>query len=245
MKAQVNYNQKLNGIEITFQNKPSQEVLSDLKAAGFRWHRMNKYWYSKQTKKALEIALYFENKEHQEQPKEERSIIRLSKEEAFEVLKDAHDITPSDHMYDYYLKSSKQNYYFKLSDGFVIEFDRPSISKVLYYDDEYDAPSTDFENFKSYNIALNFKNSGLDRDARRFWIGLQYGKGSLVYLTDGYYCNDLPEYCPHFIRYITDQEKEDLLKAVEDMKKDYIKRLETYYKRYGKKVYAYGYWANR
>lgn len=49
-------NEKLNGIEIWFSPRPENEVLETLKGAGFRWHRMKKLWYAKQTPERLELA---------------------------------------------------------------------------------------------------------------------------------------------------------------------------------------------
>jgi hypothetical protein len=33
------------GIEIKFPNKPADEVLNELRLAGFRWHKAKKLWY--------------------------------------------------------------------------------------------------------------------------------------------------------------------------------------------------------
>lgn len=44
---QINYNEKLNGIEVSFDSKPSATVLTNLKANGFRWHHTKKIWYAK------------------------------------------------------------------------------------------------------------------------------------------------------------------------------------------------------
>lgn len=43
------YNVELNGIEVTFDEKPIQAVRDLLKDAGFRWHRAKKLWYAKRT----------------------------------------------------------------------------------------------------------------------------------------------------------------------------------------------------
>lgn len=47
--TQVNEEHK--GIEITFSAKPYSNVISKLKAYGFRWHRIKKCWYAKQSDK--------------------------------------------------------------------------------------------------------------------------------------------------------------------------------------------------
>lgn len=52
----VTYNQELNGIEISFQDKPGADIRDALKAAGFRWHNAKKLWYAKSTADRLELA---------------------------------------------------------------------------------------------------------------------------------------------------------------------------------------------
>lgn len=52
----VSYNQELNGIEISFQNKPGANIRDALKAAGFRWHNAKKLWYAKSTADRLELV---------------------------------------------------------------------------------------------------------------------------------------------------------------------------------------------
>lgn len=49
-------NNELNGIEITFDGKPSAVIRDMLKEAGFRWHRYKKIWYAKQSAEREEVA---------------------------------------------------------------------------------------------------------------------------------------------------------------------------------------------
>lgn len=49
-------NLEKNGIEISFDNIPDEEVRSELKRNGFRWHRANKLWYAKETPERLKLA---------------------------------------------------------------------------------------------------------------------------------------------------------------------------------------------
>jgi len=49
-------NEELKGIEIYFDEKPQTEVLSTLKAEGFRWHHVKKCWYNKISDAVLKIA---------------------------------------------------------------------------------------------------------------------------------------------------------------------------------------------
>lgn len=49
-------NKELNGVEIYFDIKPSEEVRNQLKALKFRWHKIKKCWYAKQNYDTLKIA---------------------------------------------------------------------------------------------------------------------------------------------------------------------------------------------
>jgi len=49
-------NPEHSGIEIKFSVKPSDEVLNELRQAGFRWHKVKKLWYVRDTPQAREIA---------------------------------------------------------------------------------------------------------------------------------------------------------------------------------------------
>lgn len=52
----ITINNELQGIEITFPEKPETAVIESLKAAGFRWHRVKKLWYAKNTAERLALA---------------------------------------------------------------------------------------------------------------------------------------------------------------------------------------------
>lgn len=56
MTATMTLNSALNGIEITFPEKPSQNTLTALKTNGFRWHGKKKVWYAKNTPERMEVA---------------------------------------------------------------------------------------------------------------------------------------------------------------------------------------------
>lgn len=50
------YNDELNGIEISFSDKPEQEIIEHLKLNKFRWSRAKKIWYAKQNEKTISFA---------------------------------------------------------------------------------------------------------------------------------------------------------------------------------------------
>lgn len=56
MTTTYNLIPELNGIEITFTDKPGDLTREELKKAGFRWHSKNKLWYAKQSPERLALA---------------------------------------------------------------------------------------------------------------------------------------------------------------------------------------------
>ena len=63
VEADVNLNEELKGIEISFSCKPSEDVLNNLKHYGFRWHRVKKIWWAKQLPDRLQFVREFFNVE--------------------------------------------------------------------------------------------------------------------------------------------------------------------------------------
>lgn len=60
---EITYNEEKNGIEIKFNDKPEKEILNKLKENGFRWHKIKKLWYAKDTEERRSFIKTFENKE--------------------------------------------------------------------------------------------------------------------------------------------------------------------------------------
>lgn len=51
-----NRNIEKNGLEISFESVPAEEIRSALKENGFRWHRINGLWYAKETPERLMLV---------------------------------------------------------------------------------------------------------------------------------------------------------------------------------------------
>ena len=49
-------NAERNGVELTFGEKPSEDVRNSLKSVGFRWHSQRKLWYAKQNAETIGLA---------------------------------------------------------------------------------------------------------------------------------------------------------------------------------------------
>ncbi|WP_144452905.1 LPD29 domain-containing protein [Bacillus subtilis] len=56
MTAVLRINEELNGIELYFDSKPEQEVLTHLKSNGFRFSGFKKCWWNKRTEKSMQVA---------------------------------------------------------------------------------------------------------------------------------------------------------------------------------------------
>lgn len=56
MTAVLRINEELNGIELYFDSKPEQEVLTHLKSNGFRYSGFKKCWWNKRNEKSMQIA---------------------------------------------------------------------------------------------------------------------------------------------------------------------------------------------
>lgn len=54
--ATMNLNAQLNGIELTFNEKPSDAIRQSLKDLGFRWSAKLGYWWARQTDERIELA---------------------------------------------------------------------------------------------------------------------------------------------------------------------------------------------
>jgi len=56
IKPGITLNEKLNGIELKFNSKPSEEIRTKLKELQFRWHSKKAIWYAKQSPERIELA---------------------------------------------------------------------------------------------------------------------------------------------------------------------------------------------
>ena len=54
--CKVLLNEKLNGVELYFENKPAQNIINSLKENSFRWNRTKACWYAKQNENTLALA---------------------------------------------------------------------------------------------------------------------------------------------------------------------------------------------
>ena len=65
MNAKLVVNQECHGLELYFPEKPDEEVLTQLKSARWRYHRVKKCWYARQNAANQDIAEQIARREHQ------------------------------------------------------------------------------------------------------------------------------------------------------------------------------------
>lgn len=186
---------------------------------------------------------------------------RLQKDEVLLLFKDfGWDVSNK-----YYQNEAKRNVYIQFNDGYVVEFRQSKIKSTMYYSDQYSAPEKDVESWIQYNMSHGWKHSRfkewMEQEKELDETGCCSGAHTRMYLETKY--NDLKTFVDlqtqldpyrytnkadeqeYFIRYLTDEEQQEILEVYEEMKNEYIKRLNAYYKRYSHKIVTNGYWANR
>ena len=147
--------------------------------------------------------------------------------------------------------------FYKTKDGLILELEKVkkiSIDKTMYYDDEYEAPEVTEKNFIIYN-RHNIPGRNLEEYLQEKENLKTRGFASGRYDYNGMYFNDYGnvqvgigwayEKDKYFKRYLTPEEENDYIELMKERKEQYIERLKKYFKRYGKHVTTYGYWANR
>lgn len=70
----ITENKALNGLEVSFKNKPSTTVLSTLKENGFRWHREKKLWYAKDNEKRRAVLLGLQEGKTISKPQQKKAV---------------------------------------------------------------------------------------------------------------------------------------------------------------------------
>lgn len=252
---QIINNKQFNGVEIYFNQKPNQNIITELKNKNFKWHTAKKCWYNKATeevKKFIETLTdgepitASEENPHEKQENILKSLTPLTDEEKINFAKSEWQ---DPKMQDFILK---QYNYYKTTDGFIFEIEKAcklSITKTLYYDDEYNAPEINFENFEWHNRFNCNKYDHLKEKAEheynKFYFAIN-GNLKNVYvcvMTDWEFKEN--QFCEKITRELTADEKQDILTLYKQQKDEYTTRLQKYWNKYKNHITTYGYWANR
>lgn len=240
--ATYTLNDTLNGIEISFSEKPTSEILTALKANGYRWHGKKHLWYAKQTAERIQLA--------QSVASEGKPIADRQSELKKTLEKIVSEYWKDPKMVKYCMKSTA--YIVELNDGDIYTIDKPSIETHFCFGYGYSGVSTD-EDYKNASDAMHYADTHED-----YFISenMKQINGYIDSLKDEslriykyiHYCGECDkrykDIC--FIRYyespasnlkdckeITSDERQALIAGYEEVKKAFKKRLDTYLKKYG------------
>ena len=244
--ASYTLNEELNGIEISFDSKPDTDTLTALKSAGYRWHRVKKVWYAKQTADRLTLATSLAELTDApinapvDRQKELKEVYRQYITEYWSDPK----------MIDHCMKTAA--YIVPLNDGDITEIDKPSIETsfcfgygmngISYEGDYEEAAETMRAAEKSTEYFIRENMKGLDG-----YIETLKDESIRTYKYV-YYCGKCNEHLKDigFYRYyeepasnlkdckeLTADERAALLAGYEEVKKAFKKRLDIYLKKYG------------
>ena len=185
----------------------------------------------------------------------ELKVLRFATDEEVEEIAKAKWNSPK--MQDFIKKSYD---YIITSEGFYIELEKISklsIDKTMWYDDEYDAPDKNENNFINYNMRMRNPMKHIEAYLEEKSRLLKNGCASGRYDYEGFYIETYKEgkqaYISFYdetsgekIRYLNKEEEKEYIEIMKYYKEKYVERLKKYWKRYGEKfVWAEGYWANR
>lgn len=153
------------------------------------------------------------------------------------------DGSPDEKMVKHCLKSSK---YIQIGDSMVdIGDSKPSISNEMWYDDETEGPQVNLENFKAYNASnmpkyYEMRGRSIHGSGTLKIVPQYDGVNGLELATLTYEDDVSDEYIV-----VSEDQLQEINEGVKEIRDDYEKRLNSYYKRYGDKIIARGYWKNR
>lgn len=253
--ASYTLNQELNGIEISFDQKPDTDTLTALKSAGYRWHRIKKVWYAKQTAERISIAARLTGQPEQPTEAPKKSDQDELKALYMDII--CKEVWASPRMQEYARKNAA--YIVPLDNGDITDIDKPSIETSFCFGYGYCGVSTQEDEDRAskaeqtartdqdYFIRENMRDidgwiEALTDDHYYFYKYTAYtGQPDNSHLKHISYCKlgDTPEYNPgqwsnvRSLEKLTDNEKAALLTGYQEVKKAFMKRLNTYLKRYG------------
>ena len=141
---------------------------------------------------------------------------------------------------DYLVLETSDNLYI------ILNISKPSINKILWFDDEQPIPEKTEELFIKENMMLNgSKFTRYNEDIKNAYLYNPYNgtNNNLTTVACSYKADKMSNLT--FIRDLTADEKIFIKSIIDILIDEYIERLKRYYKRYNKNIHCLGYWVNR
>lgn len=256
-------NPAFNSLEVYFEGKPGENVRAALKALKFRWNNKKMCWYGFADREALAKACEGEKIKKQPTAADTEAAAKQAEKENQKRLLAiyAEEIrayyAKSPKMQDYCIK--KAAYIVELTNGDIIELEKPTIETSFCFGHGLYGVSTEEEETAAYNMmrhaetstdyfitenlkGINAQIETLKDSTLKVYTFLHYtGQDEASRLKDysaARFC-ETPEYNPGFwanYRQLTEigpEDRERIIKGLEAVKAQFVKRLNTYLKKYG------------
>lgn len=262
-------NKEKQGLEVYFENKPSQEIIQGLKSHFFRWHTFKKCWYAKKTQERLAFLETLGDAELVEQITSEQVKPQAKTEDKslfVELVKRKNTKPWND------WKESDFAGACRLADDLIVYETKEHIETRFCFSDEgadyekYKDLHSDNNKMKNYFIYENLKdldfyiklletNGNLNENHQQvcgLWIDKETNTATVTrrYYGDLTTCGFVKEgleKCelePNF-KYLQGEDKEKVLAMLKEARAKKEKRCETWWKKYGaEKLHTWTYWAN-
>ena len=263
-------NKEKQGLEVYFENKPSQEIIQGLKSHFFRWHTSKKCWYNKKTQERLAFLETLGDAELVEQITSEQVQPQAKTEDKslFAELVKRKNLKPWNDW-----KESDFAGACRLADDLIVYETKEHIETRFCFHDEgeqyelYKGLTSDNDRMKRYFMFENLKgfdeyikilenNGDLNNMSQKvvgLWLDKETNTATLTcrlywQLTDCGFVKEGLEKCelePSF-KYLQGEDKEKVLAMLKDARAKKEKRCETWWKKYGaEKLHTWTYWADR
>lgn len=247
-------NQEHDGIEIKFDEKPTADTLTALKSAGFRWHKVKKIWYARQTADRLTLAKAITDGQTApviaptvSAPIDPQKTLKAAYMEA--IKRDVWAESPK--MQEYAEKNAA--YIVPLNNGDMYAISKPTIETRFCFGYGYCGIST-FEQEKSASDMAQYARTNQNyfieenlKDLNKWIEDLNDSRYTIYKFVA--YCGcpadckvkgiefykswETPNESLQGLEKITDEERTALIEGYKTVKEAFVKRLNTYLKRYG------------
>lgn len=260
----ITENKEYNSVEVSFDDRPSEEVRNALKGLGFRWHATKKVWFGRKTVDEVKEALsHPQNTQETEKGSSENNSANTDKQ-ARKARKQAYIdllVKAVDRGEERWKKYYNQNIFdaITLSTGEIIEIENHDIKTSFCYGHGFCGVSTDEDEDRANRLAEAVSSNEqffIDENMEDVDCYIKRVEGWQEFrIVDRYYTqkdnriksivfydewNDGQRYKDAPV--LSDEDKTRYVQALKEERENFLARLKTYLKRYGlSKVTSWSY----
>ncbi len=174
-------NEQFNSLEISFDEKPSEEVREILKANRFRWHSVKKVWYGYKTQEEIEKALNGLNETKTAKPEQNNHSLKVG-----DILKSSWGYEQTNNDFYKVVKTSKSCVWLIRVSLPIIERESCSgMSENRKYDINNPEPYYDNET----PFRKNVHNYSVNKDPKNDVVSISDYENAYKYNGESLYCS--------------------------------------------------------